>query len=132
MKRWCIRSVFVGLLLLCVGGWGWSYKYGWVINYDYGRGLSTLESVWGEIHLCWYDTSVSQSTGMPFDPMPKGEGFSASSFPCDASFDSGRADHYRLGFVVSNDWIAIPFWFPTIIAAALLWWVWRKTRQNAK
>src|ERR1035437_9638047 len=27
LKRWMIRSFFIGLLLLCVGGWGVSYAF---------------------------------------------------------------------------------------------------------
>jgi len=33
LLRWIIRSFFIALLLLCVGGWVGSYKYDCSISY---------------------------------------------------------------------------------------------------
>ena len=55
---------------------------------------------------------------------------SLGSFSYDLSFRE------LLGFSTNNSdaakHLAIPFWFPTSLSAAVLWFAWRKTRPKVK
>src|ERR1035437_9628380 len=131
-RRWIIRSFFIGLLLLCVGGWVWSYKYGWIFRYSRHNGGS-VRSHWGKIHLTWMDDSWA--------PFPTERWH---IYPADAAIDAnyikyihnGHYSHHCLGFFITIEadsmFVVIPFWFPTTISAALLWLVWRWTRPRVQ
>src|ERR1039458_140482 len=126
MKRWIIRSFFIGLLLLCVCGWVVSSQrvlqviyvntYGW--GFGCWRGNINLlrvdrRYVYNENGL--YLGSLVVSPVVIFPPSPS---YSFAGF----QFSDGPLKKH----------IGIPFWFPTTISAALLWLVWRKTRPKPK
>ena len=124
--RWIIRSFFVGLLLLFVGGWVGSYKYS-------PPGYRSISPQWqwncfgGRIALCW-----DKRNFRPRDP--------AEVYRGELPFIDPKG-YELLGFDLRySDWgkglrsfyLAIPLWFPTLLSAALLWLVWRKTRPKVK
>src|ERR1035437_5075232 len=53
MKRWIIRSFFIGLLLLCVSGWITSILHDWDIEYR-GKDFWVAGGYSGGIELTWY------------------------------------------------------------------------------
>ena len=126
MKRWIIRSLFIGLLLLCVGGYGFSYIRGCEVADTFNK-VWGVQSGWGKLHLSWF--GISSFSGLW-----------VNDFPVDAGYDLEYVDHfhshYCLGFFIrfepDRTLFTIPFWFPTTISALLLWWVWRKTRPPVK
>jgi hypothetical protein len=127
-RRWIIRSFFIGLLVLCVGGWVGSYWDAGEITYS-GRNVWYAAFHWGKLHLMW-----------AYDPARANGGWDAFTRPASADTDAaliaGYGGHYYLGFFLKigpdENYVAIPFYFPTLISAALLWLVWRKTRPKAK
>ena len=132
MKCWIIRSFFIGLLLLCVGEWGLSYKYWRGITYvDHEWHFWEAHCNWGQIHLNWYKI-VSSEFGWKVVAFPAESGDANDLF-------YGHSYHLGFGFVNEKMWgqeqrvvlITIPFWCPTTLCAALLWLVWRKTRPKA-
>ena len=158
MKRWIIRSFFIGLLLLFVGGWVGSYRYSWLIahqnqdlvsipGYEYVSVLG-VRCNWGKIQLTyWHADPASQPNLYP--TFFEGDGWlvhAESSHPLlDSAFVGQFNSDYFLGFFIElnhpdypafyslqGNYAAIPFWFPTTISAAFLLLVWRKTRPNVK
>jgi len=106
MKRWIIRSFFIGLLLLCQGAWWLSLDCCRSVRYG-GRNIWGVECSWGEIHLGWEKNDAGWK-GWQINT----EFAQDDSYPAFEQFGQ----------------IQIPFWFPTTIPSAiLLWWVWRKT-----
>jgi len=121
-RRWIIRSFFIGLLLLCVGGWMVSYKYDWTVLFT-ASNQWIMRSHWGKIDLIWEKHPV----------WPYRKGWHFWSAPADAD----APDPSRFGFWASNYWgeeniIIVSFWFPMTISAAFLWLVWRKTRPPVR
>jgi hypothetical protein len=118
MKRWIIRTFFIGLLLLFAGGWVGSYKYGWEVGYR-NNNTWVLEVNRGRIDLDWWDSfNIHEEQGW----------YGRSAYA------QVPINYDHLGFFWMNEagiiWLSIPFWFPTTVSAALLWWVWRKTRPK--
>ena len=127
MTRWMIRSFFIGLLLLCVGGWIASYKYRWTI-FSRDRNFWSMSCTCGRLHLAKYQPNwVFKDWGVYTSP---------ADAELDSAFFAQSHGHYLLGFIMSTGptwlWVAIPFWFLTTISAALLWWVWQKTRPKPR
>src|ERR1035437_1807912 len=125
MKRWIIRSFFIGLLLLFGGGWAVSYKFGWEIRYLRQHDMWSLFGHWGEITLVWWDESRSEKVDKSGLFIVPANADAASSYFMQP--DVRRCLGFYLKFDHDEKFIAIPFWFPTTISAALLCWVWRKT-----
>ena|ERR1035437_4023277 len=130
MKRWIIRSLFVGLLLLFVGGWVESYQYEFGITYVKETSW-TLEGKLGRINLKWYDGNWDfwdKGWFFGFCPAEERIGF--------REYILSDNRHDFLGFVMQGvegeKWAGIPFWFPTTLSAALLMLVWRQTRPPVK
>jgi hypothetical protein len=70
-----------------------------------------MECSWGEVHLGWESNDV---------------GLKGWQINTDIAQDDTYPEFEKFGQM------QIPFWFPTMIPAAmLLWWVWRKTRAKA-
>ena len=133
--RWFIRAFAIALLTLCVSGWGGSYFYGGFISYT-SRGHSyitySINTHMGGVRFYYNDH------GRPGWPSPGWEvehGRSALSFD-DCSWDwrfLGIGYHYFDFAPYSrgiSHCIGIPFWFPSLLSAGLLWFVWRKTRMK--
>ncbi len=136
MKRWIIRSFFIGLLLLCVGGWIASYVRLARVSYM-GEGLWTLESVNGQVALMrWpdyrekYNWQNDKPTWRCFSTISSGE--------LHSELGDYREDWYFLGFgFLWNDpyqpgrWAGgIPFWFLTTLSAVALFFSWKKTARR--
>jgi hypothetical protein len=127
-KRWLIRSIFIGLLTLCVGTWVGSYWQG--IGIDYGgteRNLG-LTGADGEAVLAAEDN----------DPFGSVLGWHFYRFNRAARSGTGYeyAQYRLLGFgfekvVRPTCWFVwVPLWFPILLFALLLWFVWRKTKAK--
>ena len=84
---------------------------------------------WGKLHITWMDMSKPQEPG-----------WACSVYPAkpitDSLFVVAFKNYHVLGFYITNlkdvKQISIPFYFPTTISAALLWFAWRKTRLPVK
>jgi hypothetical protein len=129
-RRWIIRCFFIGLLVLCAGGWGWSYRYAWGIGYS-GHSYWAVECARGEIYLVWVRDSVTR--GFP-------TGWAIIAAPATIAFDVRLAgeygDYYYLRFHFDkkvDEWVCtIPFYCLTVLSTVFLWFAWRKTRPAAK
>src|ERR1035437_5317203 len=140
MKRWIIRSFFIGLLLLCVGGWVWRAYYDG--TFQYGRGALS-EKATSVKCLIWrgqIDVMFIQNDGQFLD-----DGWQSNVTEAHTQFwpsDDFRTSHYGLGFAIGHVnnkftgqefWeLGVPFWFLVVVSSLTLWLVWRKTRAKAK
>jgi hypothetical protein len=130
-RRWIIRSFFIGLLVLCVGGWVGSYWFGWGISSS-AQEAWVIECESGRMYLAMWN-SFGWPGSHPHDPG------SVYFFIADSKYlgSVARRYHHFIGFQSINDLdggrcIIIPLWFPTAISAALLLFVWRKARPKPK
>src|SRR5689334_2461003 len=129
MKRRIIRSFFITPLLLFVGGWAWSPKWGgWVYRVHAGRSYYCATG-WGAISL----------PNHPAPRVPDGWDWNFESMESARVWPKfSPSFHPVLGFVFSrrihsgNLWsvIYVPYWFPIVASSAALFFVWRKTRPT--
>src|ERR1035437_7952304 len=120
MKRWIIRSFFIALLLLFVGGWVVSYQYNWGFGHE-GPNSWFAGVYFGKLSLAWSHYRITWSHQQT-DFIARQDKWFVGGRPLTAS-DSEVVDyinsHSILGFAISrrdNGLLAdIPFWFPTII-----------------
>jgi hypothetical protein len=115
-RRWIIRGLFIGLLLLCVVGWLWTFNSG-----GYLRG-----EVWA-IHLWAGDITVARWASGP----------AKSDFQLyfERSMLRGQwRQQGLLGFRVQKGplgmAVGVPFWFLIATSSAIVWLVLRKTRPK--
>ena len=125
--RWLIRGVALALLLLCVAGW--------VGSYVYGVGFSRVERSYWECLCLWGGKVVAErSPALSINWADRPWGFWGRGY--EREFTSSTYGSRFLGFTVfapGNRWvIEVPFWFPTVLGALGLVWVWRKTRPRAE
>ena len=133
MKRWIIRSFFIGLLLLCVGGWGLSYVYDDFFGYEYAPTGSWYMQCGGGKFMFVYEDYIST-------PRPTGYWFVGHQTHFRNELYGGSKGGRMLGFRVSWEFLPffsfwhaeIPFWFLSTILAVLLWLAWRWTRPKAQ
>ena len=131
-KHWLIRNIFIGLLALCAVFWAGSYWRATEISHDgvLGTAGESLRMSDGRISIDKYyivdDPSATQ---------PKWT-YSSESFSPEAARARGwdfyeRSKYRCLGFSL-EPWSSatIPLWFPTLLFALLLWFVWRKTKAK--
>jgi hypothetical protein len=122
VRRWIIRSLALMLLTLCVTAWVGSY---WreIVAYEksqsFQRGgffagrLCLLSCDAGQI--IWSDKTLYEFAVYNWDI---------------------QANYHILGFHFVHckfpEWteIIIPLWFPTLLSALLLWFVWWKTKPR--
>jgi hypothetical protein len=136
-RRWIIRSFFFVLLVLCIGGWAWSYFRWTVVMFDFGGGLLEFNATDGGQLLVGWDT--------PDRPRGRPDGLEwvrVHSLPLQKGFVRGKnvGEHYFWGFGVSNYHskkgygsvfgVDVPFWFVTGIIAIPTVYAWRKTRSK--
>ena len=125
IRRWLIRALALALLTLCVVAWVGSYwrdvlvYFYWkntiVIDVDinWGRVRGTLEPTGGSVpHAPWGWDTIRASNWHVRD--------SFVDYKC-----LGFAWTYKSQFGYTQ--AMVPLWFPTLLAASLLWFVWRKT-----
>ena len=123
-RRWIIRSLFLGLLLLCVGGWGGSCTdHAPLIGYAHMdrpnvQYMAIMDR--GTLYLCRSRYCMAYP-----------EGLFCQWAPWRPSSDSPV--HF-LGFSDQNDgffhWSGIPFWFLTTLSGSALFFIWRHTGQR--
>jgi hypothetical protein len=121
-RRWIIRNFFIGLLLLCVGGWVWSAAhYSWITFYHGGKNLD-FSSKWGVVRVVWSenvgtenDWACGNSTTDITHFWPTGASDTPSFY-----YEHVVEYHYR--------YVNVPHWFLILLSSAVLFVVWRKTR----
>ena len=146
MKHWLIRSLFITLLLLCVGVWGWSYCF-----CEAGQYLRVHAS---EPPIAWSATiSGGKVFLMEFEPVSA----EMDPLPMGWTCYHWRQDTYEqnyerkldtwpglrfIGFHVLHEpdlplppgrptrGIQIPLWFASMFSALTLLYAWRKTRPK--
>jgi len=121
IPRWTIRSLFIVLLVLSIGGWVWSYTLRLPIL---GYGSSHLDRLWVVVP---QHGALKASWGMYCGAYPEG-----LFLMWEPDFRFGDIGPHFLGFGFVDgeayfNWLGIPFWFPTILFALALLFVWRKT-----
>ena len=114
-----------------------SYLYFIGINYQSkSRNLWNVQSLEGIICLKWSDSYENDAFWNPFEYEYGSSVVAVSSDDAYQVIGDDSFHQHLLGFFVDKNQhyilLTIPFWFLTTLAAALLWWVWRKTRPNAK
>jgi len=125
--RWLLRIFAIALLTLCLSVWIWSYFRSLSIGYCPSLG----KSYWVDTHMG--GAFLSSSGGIWSSP---GWRFQHIHHAFPLSEVSELLDFKSfLGFgyfhVADTVWgVAIPFWFPSLLSAALLWFVWRQTRPK--
>jgi len=110
--QWIIRSLVIALLCLCIAGWVLSYLPDTQVGFHYdnnkGFALGASLETNGQIHLIGFTGAFSSLV-----PPETWLGFGFLKVP-------------------HSYWYAIiPFWFPTTLAATLLWLTWRTTRPKS-
>jgi len=127
--RWLIRSFAIALLTLCLSLWAWSYFRTFSILYS----PSFNELYWVQTHMggvYFYSDNISRlSPGWRFL-------HNRDTFPVSA----GMFNKWFLGFTyfnmtrpMSGTWgFGGPFWFPSLLFAVLLWFIWRQTRPKTE
>ena len=130
--RWLIRGLALMLLTLCVGAWVGSYWRAIGIAYSGTERCLVLDegngkAVFGVEFL---------PPGVPLWP---GWHFLRKVY-LDAGYDN--SPYHLMGFAFQKRvdstiigrtsvwWVWVPLYFPTLLSALLLWFVWRKTRAK--
>ncbi len=128
-RRWIIRSFFIGLLLLFVGGWIGTYSSNTAgFRYVPRSTVSGYFISWrvhclrGEIRLLRYEHFIQIE--------PEGWSFYHDETESRNFVLRRYFGQFHFGFYVGAWQAAIPFWFPTTLSAALLLWVWLMTRPK--
>ena len=134
IRRWIIRGLCIWTLLLCIGLWilcGIRYGYLWYESHN--REL-TLDAINGQIRInCYRDTHIRASWGYRIFRNDPSQFWPSLQEPRP---DDAIHHFYYAGFSFYSSngdplWeVSIPGWFPTLLSAALLWFVWRKTRPT--
>ncbi len=124
LRRWIIRNCFIALCVVCVATWVGSYwrffELGYHGDIEYSGGIQSGRlGGWRVI----------------IGPPPYHAWLWSSSRPAPWQDDADSTKFHLLGFAVYYvpSWyttITIPLWFPTLLSAVLLWFVWRKTRPK--
>jgi hypothetical protein len=135
IRRWLIRGLLLTLLTLCVTAWVTSYSQGIGIVYSGNSQVSVLGEGKGEAVLDLEFMTPSVGAGPGWEV-----GHSADP---DTGFANAQYHFLGFGFAksvaiaaggtqVSRWTVWIPLWFPTLLTALLLWFVWRKTRAKPR
>ena len=122
VRRWLIRGVCFLALALMIAAWIMSYRAAFGANFYFAGRFGTIGGVYG---LC----RVFETPG----PRP---GFSYFWFEPRTTLTMLSPPPLTLGFgFVSSGvfgpgalCVFFPLWLPTILLAALTWYVWRKTK----
>ena len=130
-----IRSFAIALLTLCLSVWVWSYFHGVSIEYRPANDhhFYSVGTYMGGVGFCNVSSSIP-----PMDP----PGWLLAYERHTRSLPDFPADKRFMGFIyyetpdddtVGEDLhscIGIPFWFPSLLSAALLWLIWRQIRPK--
>ena len=134
MRRgWIIRGLFVLLILLCGGGWGWSGGHSMYLCYGrHGRWVGGNSEA-GAITFYWASGSRLRDGW--------GYGDAGSEFLYFVPpYDAGGPDVQRFfGFSIGRVYlmmsdrvyaVGVPYWSLVVAASGVFFFVWRKTRPN--
>jgi hypothetical protein len=135
LHRWIIRSFFIGLCVVCVGIWTGSYFQ--AVNVEYtGLERDRWYSVeCGSLIFCNYgfpsavlhwNDSVASDTWIWSHRRARSEFMHNPYFTAEYRF-AGFSYSCDPGVFRSSFQMSIPLYFPTLLGAFLLWFVWRKT-----
>jgi hypothetical protein len=118
-----IRVVGLALLMLCIVAWMGSFWKAFYINCWHGDViLSIIKVNRGRIGISWLDwTWIDWSWNW-------GMGFGRP----DEWGTSGFIGFSILKYGIIEHGIVVPIWFPTILFALLLWFLWRKSRARPR
>lgn len=119
-KRWLIRSIFIGLLTLCIVAWVGSYWRGVTMEHN-GNERVIFALGDGRIGILQFMPIGREGWGF-FSVLPRD--FSWTNWDEIATYH-GR--HFGSGW-----WVKIPLWLPTLLSALLLWFIWRRTRPKPR
>jgi hypothetical protein len=124
-RRRFLRATSFTLLILCLAAWGWSHKFVEVLIY-YGDRTNELQ----------FDRR-----GIAYSNEPnyfEFEGWRHSNeaiIPGMQAIQDVLTDYHLFGFSMYRNFgrsiVRLPWWFPTLLLAAVTWWTWRKTRTKA-
>jgi hypothetical protein len=136
-RRWIIRSLLLGLLVICGCGWLFSHFYWtdlyhantssvpnsvWACGIGHGRLYVMTDHYYGAVggwHFrCEPHDSIPTMIKLRL-VSPSTMGFTFRRFG--GTPETPPVDYF----------LAIPFWSATTISAFLLWWAWRKPRPTA-
>ncbi len=140
-RRWIIRSFFIGLLLLCVGGWVYSGTHTGEINYVRNGCFVQCGTESGVVYVgsggkrgapgiangCFFASisNASRDDALPARFWPLGP----SQIPSFLGFFYARAapTSFSVGGV---DYASVPYWFLILLVSFALFVVWWKTRKS--
>jgi len=129
--RWLIRGSAIALLTLCLSLWGWSYFHSFLFYCGSLLGKSyEVETYMGGAFF-GYDSFATPSSARRFE-------YHRNAYP----WSGYPVDKWFLGFTYYEPpymsytpgmcfRIGIPFWFPSLLSAGLLWFVWWQTRPKS-
>ena len=128
VKRWIIRSIFMLPILLCVGGWGWSFGHWNTLEVAAGKlHRLGLENAYGCLWVHYFGGGLSSGFWWV------GHGSIDSVERCivprwKSCFLGFSYWHEPLGWRMPIHWqVMVPYWFLILVFAGLLYFVWRKT-----
>ena len=137
--RWFIRSLFLGLLTLCVVAWVGSYFEFAMASHDSMRDFQYVDlhsglvrysartgrRNWGEAAIGWHmgHSAVDAKSRAAVWDAYRGSPYHVAGFAW-RSFSEP--------FVGSGWGVVIPLYFPTILSALLLWLASRKTKEKPR
>lgn len=124
-KRWLIRSLFIGLVVLCVVAWVGSLWRSLDIDHS-GK-------TWDEMSVA--DGRICIQEIVPDFPIMQGwhTTFRSTHWNIWKSEDA-NSQYHLAGFSLHQSvkiWaVTIPLWFPTLLSVGMLWLLWRKTKAK--
>ena len=123
MRRGYIRGLLLTVLVLCVAEWVWSYVYLMWAGFKRGTTAWYMHSHQGILDFRIIDNRWS-------------EGWHSSVTLANAKVTEeliAASQQYFLGFVMVRQSgalvVGVPFWFLTLVALGIFWWVWRSTHR---
>jgi hypothetical protein len=132
IRRWLIRGLALTLLTLCVVAWVGSYfQQHWFGRYAWDRYsicvLAYGSIIWDKYDLKHVENPMEIRPWRPWsDWLPPELDFTPWGHRAPKNWTLGFA---YMPWDIRGEWNAtVPLWFPTLLSALLLWFVWRKTR----
>ena len=128
--RWLIRGSTIALLTLCLSLWVGSYFRCVLVQSTPSFGKTYLVNTYmGGAAFCFVNHNSNNMAVWHFEYGP--EVWPSSDKPTDGRQFLGFTYFYCS--IISSSTMTykgfcIPFWFPSLLSAALLWFVWRQTR----
>ena len=129
--RWCIRGFAIALLTLCLSLWAWSYFRHLSIEYK----LFSGQTCWVNLHKGGFAFGFENYFGRLPPPsfrdwLSWDWTFHYAREACSLPFKNFLGFVCRMRASNKSWWVAIPFWFSSLLSAGLLWFVWRQTREK--